>query len=121
MAMNSLKHLATFAICTLFLTACGSKPTSYLPAKSEPIVNIEAEIAEQVQVKAEKDHFTLENLANTALQVQYKLFWYDKQGVSQALGEQRWQSQWLQPKASAHIATTPPTADSTNYRLYLKR
>ncbi|HGO5824046.1 TPA: YcfL family protein [Mannheimia haemolytica] len=114
----------TFAIFSIFLTACGSKPVSYLPTGSSPIVNIEADIAEKVELDTNGKTFSTTNLTDYPLNVVYKLFWYDKDGVTQSpngLSDSTgWQHLWLQPKQKQTVALIKPTEESHNYRLYLR-
>lgn len=119
--MNAYK-LASFALFSLFLTACGSNPQSYLKGKSEPIVNIEAEIASTLGVEAKSDRLSLENRTEFPLKVAYKLFWYDHNGVTQvnSLFEEQWQNVGLFPKETRVLPLNKPTAESANYRVYLK-
>lgn len=107
-----------FAIFPLFLTACSSIPPSYLPQKSSPIVNIEAELAENISVQAKPSRVILS--AHKAQQLAYKLFWYNAEGVSQTTEEAPWQQLSLQEKAQLELPLTKPTAESENYRIYLK-
>lgn len=113
-----------FAIFSIFLTACGSKPISYLPTGSEPIVNIESDIAEKVELETNRQQFSTTNLTEFPLNLAYKLFWYDKDGVTQShngisdsIG---WQHLWLQPKQKHSVILVKPTEESANYRLYLR-
>lgn len=106
----------------LLLTACGSNPSSYLPIETKPIVNVEAQIAEAVEIKACSEKLSLTNLSEIPLAVAYKLFWYDKNGVTQTFSEseQRWQTVWLEVKQEQAIPLTKPTVESVNYRVYLR-
>ncbi|STY61661.1 YcfL family protein [Mannheimia haemolytica] len=114
----------TFAIFSLFLTACGSKPVSYLPTGSEPIVNIESDIAEKIELETNSKQFSTTNLTEFPLNLAYKLFWYNKDGVTQSHNSISdsigWQHLWLQPRQKQTIALIKPTEESHNYRLYLR-
>ncbi|QNS15212.1 YcfL family protein [Mannheimia bovis] len=113
----------TFAIFSLFLTACASKPVSYLPIGSKPIVNIEEDIAQKVELDTNGKTFSATNLTDFTLNVMYKLFWYDKDGVTQSNGiaeSSGWQALWLQPKQKQTVELIKPTEESHNYRLYLR-
>ncbi|MEG9481442.1 YcfL family protein [Mannheimia sp. HC-2023] len=114
----------TFAIFSLFLTACASKPVSYLPTGSKPIVNIEENIAQKVELDTNGKTFSVANLTDFPLNVIYKLFWYDKDGVTQSpngIAESSgWQPLLLQPKQKQTVALIKPTEESHNYRLYLR-
>ncbi|KMK52392.1 periplasmic lipoprotein [[Actinobacillus] muris] len=109
------------AFCSLLLTACGSSPVSYLPSGKQPIVNIEAHIHERIEVDARSERLQVKNLTQADLAVFYKLFWYDKQGVTQTTAErQPWQSLWLLPQQSTALPLKKPTEESVNYRIYLR-
>lgn len=118
-----MKKIALFAIFGLFLTACSSKPVSYLPAGTAPIVNVEAPLAEQVEVRAEPFLLKVSNLTEQPLNVLYKLFWYDKDGVTQTFDPNDrtpWHNFWLEPRSKTEMQLAPPTAESVNYRVYLR-
>lgn len=108
-----------FALFPLILTACAGNPVSYLPSGNTPIVNVEANVAEQIAVEAKSDALAVENRTDTDLNVVYKLFWYDLDGVTQPSNES-WQNLWLEPKQRRQITLAPPTAESANYRIYLR-
>lgn len=120
-----VRSFRTLAIFTLFLTACSSKPVSYLPTVSEPIVNIEADIASQIELKTESEQFSITNLTTVPQNIAYKLFWYDKDGVTQTFNQMSessvWQDLWLQPNQKQSVALVKATEESTNYRLYLRK
>lgn len=115
-----------FAIGSLFLTACGSNPQSYLTAKSKPIVNIQAPAEQWVEVSAKSDALTFSNKTEMPVNVVYKLFWYDKNGVTQVAqyaaeqDSQGWQTVQLLAKTTQQIALLKPTDESENYRVYLR-
>ena len=120
-----MKHLNSYwllAIFSLFLTACGSNPQSYIKGKSEPIVNIEAQIAPLIQVEAESDKLSVANLSEHPLNLSYKLFWYDNQGVTQSNNDPAmpWLNLWLIGKQSQTLQLEKPTDESSNYRIYLR-
>lgn len=118
-----MKKYLLVAIFGLFLTACSSKPVSYLPEGSDPIVNIEAPLAEKVDVSAKPLALELHNRTEQAQAMQYKLFWYDKNGVTQSFEENDrspWLNIWLEPLAKMAIPLTKPTPESANYRAYLR-
>ena len=54
----------------------------------------------------------------------YKLFWYDKLGVSQSNdieeSGKNWQSLWLNTQEKQIIPLVKPTEESENYRVYVK-
>lgn len=115
----------SFAIFSLFLTACSSKPVSYLPSGDKPIVNIEADIAEKIELDTNGKQFSTKNLTDNPLNIAYKLFWYDKDGVTQPLSNDGaestpWHTLWLQPQQTQAVALVKPTEESNNYRLYFR-
>ncbi|EER48189.1 periplasmic lipoprotein [Actinobacillus minor NM305] len=113
-----------FAIFSLFLTACGSNPQSYITGKSEPIVNIDATINPYIEVDAKSDSLSVKNISQHSLQMVYKLFWYDKLGVSQSNDIEEpgknWQSLRLNTQEKQIISLIKPTEESENYRVYVK-
>lgn len=118
-----MKPFSIIAIFSLFLTACAGKPVSYLPKGEKPIVNIEANIAEKIELDTDEKQFSTTNLSDFPLNIAYKLFWYDKDGVTQSFSETDstpWQYLWLQPKQKQAVALNKPTEESSNYRLYLR-
>lgn len=122
--MQIIRHFSIFAIFSLFLTACGSNPQSYITAKKEPIVNIEAAINNVVQVTAKSDKLHITNMTNEQLNVAYKLFWYDQNGVSQFFADNQessgWQNVWLKAQESRAVSPVKPTDEAVNYRVYLR-
>lgn len=58
-----MRKFLSLAIFSLFLTACGSNPQSYITPKSSPIVNIDASLNATLDVKAKSDHLTVKNLS----------------------------------------------------------
>ncbi|RKW40268.1 MAG: DUF1425 domain-containing protein, partial [Moraxella sp.] len=51
----------------------------------------------------------------------YRLFWYDKHGVTVTAEEPVvWHRLALQPLQKQALTLARPTADSANYRLYLR-
>lgn len=108
-----------FVLFPLILSACGSNPVSYLPSGTQPIVNIEANLAEQLEVNADSDRLSVRNLSQSTVNSVYKLYWYDINGVTQPSAEQ-WQSLWLEPQQQRSLPLTKPTEESANYRIYLR-
>ena len=107
----------------LGLSACASNPPSYLPAGKKPIVNIEANLNPHVEVNADERALTIRNRdAVNPLQLAYKLFWYDEQGVSQVGTQENssWQTLNLAPKQQTNVPLHHPTDESVNYRIYLR-
>lgn len=108
---------------SLFLAACSSKPVSYLPSGTQPIVNVESPLAENVDVDAQPFLLKVTNRTDSPLNVMYKLFWYDLDGVTQTLDPNDrtpWRNFWLEPHATHEMHLAKPTAESANYRVYLR-
>lgn len=117
-----MRKFLSLALFSLFLTACGSNPQSYITPKSSPIVNIESSLNAILDVKAQPDYLTVKNLSEQAVNFAYKLFWYDEKGVTQTseLSPQTWQPVTLRTKDMMKIKLEKPTEESENYRVYLK-
>lgn len=101
------------------LSACGSNPASYLPTGTTPIVNIEADIADKLDVNAQSEQLRVINLSQESVNLVYKLFWYDINGVTQP-SEEGWQKLILVPQQIQQITLNRPTLESVNYRIYLR-
>ncbi|QIW16879.1 hypothetical protein A4G20_07450 [Pasteurellaceae bacterium RH1A] len=114
-----MSKVSLFAGFALFLTACSSNPASYLPAGSKPLVNVEADLAPQLEVKACPEKLAVTNISNQALALSYKLFWYDLDGVTQGHSSP-WQSLWLEAQQTQSLALDKPTAESAKYRFYAR-
>ncbi|MDD0823206.1 YcfL family protein [Mannheimia sp. AT1] len=118
------KSFSFIAIFSLFLTACANNPVSYLPTGTDPIINIEANIADNIKLDANGKKAIITNLTKSPLTVIYKLFWYDKDGVTQLFNgideSTNWQKIGLQPEQKHTIILVKPTEESVNYRLYLR-
>lgn len=112
----------SLALFSLFLTACGSNPQSYITPKSSPIVNIDSSLNATLDVKAKPGYLTVQNISEQAVNFAYKLFWYDGKGVTQTskLSPQTWQPVTLRTKDMMKIKLEKPTEESENYRVYLK-
>lgn len=116
-----MRKFLTLAIFSLFLTACGSNPQSYITAKSNPIVNIDARLNPVLEVNAKSDNLAVKNLSEQAVNFAYKLFWYDDKGVSQAAEPaNHWQTVTLRAKETLKVDVVKPTQESENYRVYVK-
>lgn len=117
------KKIALSAIFSLFLTACGSNPNSYIKPQSKPIVNVEAQVNDLVKIEAESENLTLTNQTEQHLNLLYKLYWYDKNGVTQSFNpsdKQAWQNLWFLPKQHLTVPLIKPTEESQNYRVYVR-
>ena len=120
-----MKHslFALPAIISVFLAACASNPPSYLPSGTKPIVNVESPLSEQVSVIAEPFLLKVQNLTKNPVNVSYKLFWYDIDGVTQTLdlnAHTPWHNFWLEPNSKTEMHLEKPTPESANYRIYLR-
>ena len=116
-----MRKFLTLAIFSLFLTACGSNPQSYITAKSRPIVNVDARLNPVLEVNAKSDNLSVKNFSEQAVNFAYKLFWYDDKGVSQmADTENSWKPVTLRAKETMKVELLKPTEESENYRVYLK-
>lgn len=110
--------------CALLLAACGSTPSSYLP--TETVVNVEADVAQTVTLNASHAEMRLTNRSSQAQALQYQLFWYDAQGVTQlspvqqSHGSQPWKTLTLAAEQTLALPLSKPTADSHYYRFYLR-
>ena len=113
-----MRKFLSLALFSLFLTACGSNPQSYITPKSSPIVNIDSSLNATLDVKAQPDYLTVKNLSEQAVNFAYKLFWYDGKGVTQAA--QTWLPVTLRAKEAIKFELAKPTEESENYRVYLK-
>lgn len=113
-----MKKLFLFSL-GLLLTACSSNPVSYLPSGNTPIVNVEAAISEKIKIDAQSEKLEVSNLTDQALNVVYKLFWYDIDGISQP-ELQTWQNLWLEAKQIRQIPLVKPSEEIANYRIYIR-
>lgn len=110
-----------FAIFSLLLTACSHNPASYLPTGTQPIVNIEAQIHDQIELEAHTDRLSVKNRTHNALVLFYKLFWYDQFGVTQSVSDTLpWQEIGLNAGQKRALELTKPTEESVNYRIYMR-
>lgn len=117
------KTVSLWALFSLFLSACSSNPASYLPAGQSPIVNVEAPLSDNIEVVAEPFLLKVVNLTEQPLNVKYKLFWYDIEGVTQTLNPSErtpWHNFWLEPRSTTEMQLAKPTPESANYRAYLR-
>ena len=113
------KSISLFFV-TALLTACSAKVPNLLGTQS-PILNIEAPVTEVADAGVDTDSAWVKNKTEQSLNLAYSLFWYDKIGVTTLLQEQpTWHHLSLQPKQKQTLTLTRPSADSVNYRLYLR-
>lgn len=104
------------------LAACSSSVPNLVHTES-PILNITENLAIKVEAKVNPDSAWVKNKSEQPINVNYHLFWYNAEGVTQV-----WQQQQesvsgnlhLQPQEQKAIELAKPTPESTNYRLYLQ-
>ncbi|TYG35067.1 DUF1425 domain-containing protein [Lonepinella koalarum] len=110
-------------VCTaLFLVACGSSQPSLVHTHA-PILNITAELNPLIDANATAQSAWVKNKSNQNINLQYDVFWYDKNGVTQPVSLQQEQYRanlWLAPEQKQAINLSKPTPESVNYRLYLQ-
>ena len=113
------KSISLFFV-TALLAGCSAKAPTLLNTQS-PILNIEAPAAERLEAGVESDSAWVKNKTQQPVNLAYSLFWYDKNGVSVTAEENVvWHRLALQPQQKQTLTLARPTADSTNYRLYLR-
>lgn len=109
-------------LASLVLAACSSSVPN-LVHTNEPILNITAALAPAIEAKASTNSAWVKNKTAQPINVNYHLFWYNAQGVTQVWEQQRESIEGnlhLQPQEQKAIELTKPTPESTNYRLYLQ-
>ncbi len=115
------KRLSCIAL-GLLLTACGSTPVPNLVNSTKPILNMESELVELIDAAAEPDSAWIKNKSAQPVTVAYNFFWYDKNGVTQNTDNSVANPPFvtLQKKQRTELELIRPTAESVNYRLYLR-
>ncbi|OOF55660.1 hypothetical protein BKK56_05435 [Rodentibacter genomosp. 2] len=114
------KSLTIFA--SIVLSACSVSGPNLVHTNT-PILNITAELASIVEAKVSADSAWVKNKSNQPVNVNYHLFWYNAQGVTQVGADQRESfvgSLRLQAQEDKSIELMKPSLESTNYRLYLQ-
>ncbi|OOF41108.1 hypothetical protein BKK47_02220 [Rodentibacter mrazii] len=114
------KSLIIFS--SIVLSACSVSGPN-LVHTNNPILNITAELAPVVEVKVSADSAWVKNKSAQPINVNYHLFWYNAQGITQVWTDQRESvvgKLRLQAQESKAIELMKPTSESTNYRLYLQ-
>ena len=115
-----MKKSISLFFATALLAGCSAKVPTLLNTQS-PILNIEAPVAESVDAGVDSDSAWVKNKTEQPVNLAYSLFWYDKNGVTTFSQEQpTWHRLSLQPKQKQILTLTRPSADSVNYRLYLR-
>ena len=113
------KSISLF-FATALLAGCSAKVPTLLNTQS-PILNIEAPVAESVDAGVDSDSAWVKNKTEQPVNLAYSLFWYDKNGVNVTAEESVvWHRLALQPQQKQTLTLARPTADSANYRLYLR-
>lgn len=116
-----MKKLVIF-LASGILAACSSSDPN-LSYSNEPILNVEANLAPQIEAKAERNQAWVKNKSTQPLNVTYHLYWYDNLGVTQIWpiqAESRTGALLLQPNEKKSLDLSKPTSKSQNYRLYLQ-
>ncbi|AOF52484.1 hypothetical protein BKG91_01900 [Rodentibacter caecimuris] len=106
----------------LVLSACSVSGPNLVHTNT-PILNITAELASVVEANVSADSAWVKNKTSQPVNVNYHLFWYNAQGVTQVWADQRESvvgNLRLQPQARQSVELIKPTLESTNYRLYLQ-
>ncbi|OOF63112.1 DUF1425 domain-containing protein [Rodentibacter pneumotropicus] len=109
-------------LASLVLSACSVSGPN-LVHTNNPILNITAELAPVVEAKVSADSAWVKNKSSQPINVNYHLFWYNAQGVTQVWTDQRESlvgNLRLQAQERKAIELMKPTLESTNYRLYLQ-
>ena len=115
-----MKKCISLFFLTVLLAGCSAKVPTLLNTQS-PILNIEAPAAERLEASVDRDSAWVKNKTEQPVNLAYRLFWYDKNGVSVTAEEAVvWHRLALQPRQKQPLTLARPTANSTNYRLYLR-
>lgn len=115
-----MKKCISLFFLTVLLAGCSAKVPTLLNTQS-PILNIEAPAAERLEAGVESDSAWVKNKTEQPVNLVYRLFWYDKHGVTVTAEEPAiWHRLALQPLQKQPLTLARPTANSTNYRLYLR-
>lgn len=115
-----MKKSISLFLATALLAGCSTKVPTLLNTQN-PILNIEAPAAERVEASVDLDSAWVKNKTEQPINLAYRLFWYDKHGVTVTAEEPVvWHRLALQPLQKQALTLARPTADSANYRLYLR-
>ena len=109
-------------LASLVLAACSSSVPNLVHTHS-PILNITADLAPLIEANADSNSAWVKNKSTQPINVNYHLFWYNAQGVTQVWEQQRESISGnvsLKPQEKKALELTKPTPESTNYRLYLQ-
>ncbi|PJG83838.1 YcfL family protein [Caviibacterium pharyngocola] len=113
-----MKKTVSLLFCTALLTACGSSAPN-LVGTTKPILTIESNLAPLIEAEANSDSAWVKNTSDRPLSLDYGVFWYDKLGVTQ-FEPNAFSSLYLDRAQKIAVPLARPTAESVNYRLYLR-
>lgn len=113
-----MKKRISFLFLTALLSACSATVPNVV-STTKPILNMEAALMPLLNVEVNERAAWVENKTDKQVSFSYVLFWYDKNGVTQ-LEPAKFVQMQLNQRQKAGIEITPPTAESVNYRLYLR-
>lgn len=111
------KHIS-FLFLTALLSACSATVPNIVNT-TKPILNMEAALVPLLNVEVSERAASVENKTDQPISFSYGLFWYDKNGVTQ-FEPVNFMQMYLNQRQKAAIGIAPPTAESVNYRLYLR-
>lgn len=106
-------------IFILSLTACINRTGGLLETSNKPLVNIDENIATKVEIIAEPETVSVQNISEEMVQLKYKFFWFDKRGTSQ-LDKTKWYKIILEPKQQEQIVVQKLNKQSHSYRVYFR-
>lgn len=113
-----MKKLTALLGILFLLTGCGtSQPVNALK-KTQPILNIDYAYSTQLDVSVSEQQAWIENKTQSPLNVQYHLYWYDSNGVSQPEFTKT-AILTLKTQERKNLNVTKPSEHSANYRLYI--
>lgn len=115
-------RVGLFSIGLMLLVGCGNKPTNYL-ALSQPVLNVDAKVADQINVDLSPRQVTFYNKSDLIQSLKYTITWYDKEGVTQFIDWQQtdpvWHDLTLVAKQRYTHDLIRPTNNSITYRVYV--
>lgn len=117
-----MKKFTALLFSITLIVGCGSNQPASLVHTHQPILNIEADANAVIEAEITTNSAWIKNKTDHNINIDYQLFWYDKLGVTQQhsfLSEQKY-SLMLQANEQYTIPLTKPTAESQNYRLYIR-
>ncbi|QPB42267.1 DUF1425 domain-containing protein [Rodentibacter haemolyticus] len=110
-------------LLSAFVLAACSNSDPNLVHTNTPILNVAAELTTNIEAKVSSNSAWVKNKSTQPINVNYRLFWYNAQGVTQVWDQQRESlsgNLHLQPQEQKAVELAKPTPESTNYRLYLQ-